>query len=267
MKETGEYTMKKQNETAVSPVVGVMLMLVVVIIIAAVVSGFAGGLVSGSNQKSPSLTMDVTITNSGTWTASGFSATVTGVSDPLPTSDIKIITSWKTRMKNNLGTANADMALISNGTYITGGNSVVGGVENVNIVEPNAGSGAVESIAPYGFGMPLVSGQAVIPQSRETPYKNADQQFGNYTLTPGVSMSAKPFGSMQDGTGVPYTKGYGISYPYAYTTGSPGSIDPMQAVLGAGWEELRAGDMVTVKVVHIPSGKTIFTKDVAVMEG
>ena len=33
--------MRQQNENAVSPVVGVMLMLVVVIIIAAVVSGFA----------------------------------------------------------------------------------------------------------------------------------------------------------------------------------------------------------------------------------
>jgi len=39
--------MRKPYENAVSPVVGVMLMLVVVIIIAAVVSAFAGGSVSG----------------------------------------------------------------------------------------------------------------------------------------------------------------------------------------------------------------------------
>ncbi len=43
--------MEKKDE-AVSPVVGVMLMLVVTIIIAAVVSGFAGGL-AGDNQKVP----------------------------------------------------------------------------------------------------------------------------------------------------------------------------------------------------------------------
>jgi archaeal type IV pilus assembly protein PilA len=42
----------KNNEEAVSPVVGVMLMLVVTIIIAAVVSGFAGGL-AGTQQKAP----------------------------------------------------------------------------------------------------------------------------------------------------------------------------------------------------------------------
>ena len=41
-------------DSAVSPVIGVMLMLVVTIIIAAVVSSFAGGLVSGQ-QAAPSM--------------------------------------------------------------------------------------------------------------------------------------------------------------------------------------------------------------------
>jgi archaeal type IV pilus assembly protein PilA len=50
--------MIRQNEWAVSPVVGVMLMLVVTIIIAAVVSAFAGGM--GSEQhKTPQVTMTV----------------------------------------------------------------------------------------------------------------------------------------------------------------------------------------------------------------
>ena len=48
--------MIRQNDAAVSPVVGVMLMLVVTIIIAAVVSAFAGGM--GSEQhKTPQTTM------------------------------------------------------------------------------------------------------------------------------------------------------------------------------------------------------------------
>jgi len=42
--------MKPQNEQAVSPVIGVMLMLIVVIIIAAIVSGYAGSLVSANNK-------------------------------------------------------------------------------------------------------------------------------------------------------------------------------------------------------------------------
>ncbi len=40
----------EKNDDAVSPVVGVMLMLVVTIIIAAIVSGFAGGLASGTSK-------------------------------------------------------------------------------------------------------------------------------------------------------------------------------------------------------------------------
>jgi len=35
-------------------------------------------------------------------------------------------------------------------------------------------------------------------------------------------------------------------------------------MLGCGWENLRAGDTVNVKVVHTPSGKTIFDKDIVV---
>ena len=65
---------KKDN--AVSPVVGVMLMLVVTIIIAAVVSVFAGGLMT-NQQAAPSLTMDITIKNSGYYGSSSFLAKVT----------------------------------------------------------------------------------------------------------------------------------------------------------------------------------------------
>jgi len=48
--------MKSIYEDAVSPVIGVMLMLVVCIIIAAVVSGFAGSL-TGNTEKVPQMTM------------------------------------------------------------------------------------------------------------------------------------------------------------------------------------------------------------------
>jgi FlaG/FlaF family flagellin (archaellin) len=48
--------MKQSNNQAVSPVIGVMLMLVVVIIIAAVVSAFASG-TTGSNSKTPQVTI------------------------------------------------------------------------------------------------------------------------------------------------------------------------------------------------------------------
>jgi FlaG/FlaF family flagellin (archaellin) len=56
-------TMKKNLEHAVSPVVGVMLMLVVTIIIAAVVSAFAGGLSTGTS-KEPQMTISAQFSQS-----------------------------------------------------------------------------------------------------------------------------------------------------------------------------------------------------------
>jgi len=57
--------MRTANEKAVSPVVGVMLMLVVVIIIAAIVSGFAGSLAQ-SNNKAPQASIQGTLYVNGT---------------------------------------------------------------------------------------------------------------------------------------------------------------------------------------------------------
>jgi len=68
-------------EHAVSPVVGVMLMLVVVIIIAAIVSGIAGGMVSGQ-KKVPQATIQATFSQSG-----GMTITHAG-GDPLPTANL-----------------------------------------------------------------------------------------------------------------------------------------------------------------------------------
>ncbi len=68
--------MRHQNRDAVSPVVGVMLMLVVTIIIAAVVSAFSGGL-GGSQQKTPQASITATFSQSD-----GMSITHNG-GDPL----------------------------------------------------------------------------------------------------------------------------------------------------------------------------------------
>lgn len=52
--------MKKQNEDAVSPVIGVMLMLVVTIVIAAVVAAFAGGLATEA-EPVPAAVLDADV--------------------------------------------------------------------------------------------------------------------------------------------------------------------------------------------------------------
>jgi archaeal type IV pilus assembly protein PilA len=68
-------------ERAVSPVVGVMLMLVVVIILAAIVSGVASGMVSGQ-KKVPQATIQATFSQTG-----GMTITHAG-GDPLPAASL-----------------------------------------------------------------------------------------------------------------------------------------------------------------------------------
>lgn len=89
----------EQKDSAVSPVVGVMLMLVVTIIIAAVVASFAGGLVTNT-EKAPTTMLNVHIysaTDVGGTMSSTYAPdfTIDDLSgDPLDTSELKITFSW-----------------------------------------------------------------------------------------------------------------------------------------------------------------------------
>ena len=208
------------GEEAVSPVVGVMLMLVVTIIIAAVVSGYAGGLVGGgNNQKTPTLAMDVKIVNTGTAAGSGFFATVLGISDPTPSRNLKITTSWSTTVKNST-------VYGSFGSTIVGGATIMYGNKSL-----------------WGFG-PGVNGNVSI-----SPPYDVNQTFGNYTLVQGTGMIAEPNPAYAGYTG----------------DGSTGAgQSAMRDLMGTTWGELRPGDVVSVRVMYVPTGKMIFQKDVAV---
>lgn len=94
--------MKRMNkESAVSPVIGVMLMLVVTIIVAAVVAAFAGGLVT-TTEKAPTVILDTKIESAHTFDmGGGYKYTypllsinyVTGT-DKLDTKKMMISSSW-----------------------------------------------------------------------------------------------------------------------------------------------------------------------------
>jgi FlaG/FlaF family flagellin (archaellin) len=247
--------MQKKNEAAVSPVVGIMLMLVITIIIAAVVSGFAGGLVSGK-QKSPTLFMDVQIVNSGSDLDSGFSANVLGVSQPINTGQLKIVTSWTTMMKDNTSAdlAGTSMANMADGTFFTGGNTSLPNSQNV-------GGRWIGATVPFGVGKGIIQGTG--------DWHYPDGYFGNYTLQAGVGLFAYPDYGVSHGSDL--NGGYNGAILYSYASGSdftPGiTVDPTIAVLGGGWEQLRAGDTVHVNVMYTPTGAIIFSKDVPVTEG
>jgi len=232
------------KDDGVSPVVGVMLMLVVTIIIAAVVSAFSGGMMEGS-EKSPTLSMDIKIANTGSWVGSGFSATVTGVSAPISTADLRLSTSWSVKDED--------------------GNTVVGG----STISPGVTKGYDDVPgAPFGFGNG-VSGS----QNLTFPY-SVGQFYGNYTLVGGTTMLAAPWGAKPDdpdavggaaGTGHQDSKGYGIDTPYE-NEDDAGVYDAAEFVLGENWEDLRAGDSVQVNIVYLPTGKVILDRTIKVTE-
>ncbi len=234
----------RKNTEAVSPVVGVMLMLVVTIIIAAVVSAFAGGMVS-NEQKAPTGTFECTIVNDGTWGGSGFNIDVLAVSEPIQTKDVKITTSWRA----SDGT--------SGGAVITG---PVTGAEELN-------THYKDDDAKSRYQAPLGHGPHIKDWHATTPY-SVYQHYGNYTLTAGTSMHNSPYGWNADngGYGVAPSTRYKYtdetSYKKGYKIGR--DVDGMQAILGMDWEHLEVGDTVNVKLTHIPTGTVIFEKDVAV---
>jgi archaeal type IV pilus assembly protein PilA len=264
------------RDSAVSPVVGVMLMLVVVIIIAAVVSGFAGGLMKGT-QSAPQLVMDVHIQNSGYYPTSYFKAEVTSVSAPIKTSDLKLVTSW-----SNTGNRS--------GVVIRSGSVVTPGVTNFNVSYVTESSQDVANPPAWQMVCPQGDGPGVGFNGTETanglPYEGTGAMtqadigpkvtnyswFGNYNLQAGTVMYAQPFGAKYDATS--FTVGYGITKQWTYTNGTDSSggavfdqstgTDEMQAVLGKNWNFLRPGDIVNVKLIHIPSGKTIWQGDISV---
>jgi len=231
----------KHGEEAVSPVVGVMLMLVVTIIIAAVVSAFAGGL-GTTKQAAPSLGMDIAIANSGQAATSYIRFDVQSVSTPINTANLKIITSWTSE------------------SGVSGGNTTELGLNSPNVYTddtwnycsygwpaPCSGTTLDQHQAPVGFGAGI-NGTQLSAGSIEP-----NQWFGNYTLEPGTSMQEAPDFVT-----------YGASSSYAYNSEPAGWVDGMQAVLGGNWNALRPGDTVHINIIDTKSGETILSKDVEV---
>lgn len=229
---------KNIHDGAVSPVVGVMLMLVVTIIIAAVVSAFAGGM-GKTTDMAPTGSFETRISNDGTWGGSNFHVEVKAVSDAIPTKDLKIITDWKAADGTHGGATTTGPNATPNTDYSTGS--------------------SYEYHSPLGFGPSL-------DYWKSSGGYDPQQHYGNYSLVAGTAMHNSAAG--WDTT----TGGYGISPDtrYEYSSGTyqlgpgEGGVDAMMAILGYDWYKLKPGDTVHVKFIHVPSGKVIYDTDVTV---
>jgi len=197
----------KNNGEAVSPVVGVMLMLVVTIIIAAVVSGFAGGM-AGGTEVAPNVAMEVKIDLAVSTGTPGYTAEsmlfehLSG--DIIQTEDLQIIT----------------YHTLDNGTT----------VKKVN----DKNSDSSEFTTYYGSTTVL-------------PY------LADYTDTGGLGNACAHFGN--------YTIAAGDIMVVPGTLDSDGT-SALEQFLGFDPE---AGDVVDVKILHVPSEKYIYDKEVVVI--
>ena len=204
------------NDEAVSPVVGVMLMLVVTIIIAAVVSGFSGGIVS-STQAAPSTSLGVSISASSTGTSK--CAVIENLGgESLNTKDLKIISSFtcpKAVMKTS--------------------------VVNAGKVVKHTIDGSLDPIEAND----LITNTSIVPDYPFTPQttnngdvvstKTADRTFGTAVLSAGSS----------------------IQFDRSYFLGFDTDGDDYISEYGFAGDET-----VHVTIIHVPSGKTIYDKDV-----
>lgn len=227
----------KERESAVSPVVGVMLMLVVTIIIAATVSAFAGGLV-GTTSKAPQAAFDVKITThlvDGSKWGEGVGNSPTMVithlgGDNLDTARTKIITTWTNRTTKEVYYRETTALPASDVPYEYDTGKYVD-LDMANVDVNNTYSKYQE---PY-FVIPGI-----------LPGKRPDLWYGNFLLHPGDVMKVQ--GSLSD-----------VSSSYNKLGYETTSLIK-EAML------LTEQDAVNVKFVDIPTGQIIFSKDINVVK-
>ena len=283
------------RDSAVSPVVGVMLMLVVTIIIAAVVSGFAGGLIN-QQEAAPSANFDVSLTDDS------IELTVRSISEDISSKDLTIV----------LSNAGQTRKLVPGASTVPFG---------FNIVEWEDVTGFHDSANVSAEG---------ISQTYAAHEDNSKQWFGNYTLKAGSRMSASG-DAFTDLIGVPMPEGFSQTtytksdfYDFteeqwksvfgdilyeddqgqesnvlkiklnseitssslqaffgSYLDANHKTIQELWAIAddtnwhfgssivygdGYGGVSISPGNSVTVTIVHSPSGQTLFMKTVTVQE-
>ncbi|MDD5144347.1 type IV pilin N-terminal domain-containing protein [Methanoregula sp.] len=202
------------NGRAVSPVVGVMLMLVVTIIIAAVVSAFAGGL-SGDTKKAPQSVIDADIKYQMT---NSMKMVITNVNfrllsgDPLITKDLSIITYYTN----------------SSGITLKHEQTATSPVTDLNAGTPYSAT-TYNSRVPCNFN--LENGRPTDPR----------QHFGNYTWLVGDTITS------YDDAGTAALLGMSGTWDGSL-------LDP----------DLKPGSIVDIKILHKPSNKILFDKEVVV---
>jgi FlaG/FlaF family flagellin (archaellin) len=223
-----------RNENAVSPVVGVMLMLVVTIIIAAVVSAFAGGL-AGTTETPPQASIAVK-TGYG-WNFYGdaidrnvFDITFEHLSgDPINTRDIEIIT-WLT---------------MPNGTVVKHSQNA-----NSPYMRVSTSAGGKYARLPYLYDTQIYD-EFYLEDEDIDAGETLNCWFGSYVLMPGQMART-------------YKKDATAAFLGLVDEGDCYTADGAAYTAGAELLEecIQAQCPLEVKILHVPSGKYILDTEI-----
>ena len=233
MASTGDEKMGKYRKTdhehAVSPVVGVMLMLTVTIIIAAVVSAFAGGMATGK-EKAPQVSLETHIKLNGGMSGGPSMIIKHMGGDPINTKDIKLMTSWaNTSGVYHVQSTTAVKYVNDTEEYYPGVASAHYNISSMNI-----------KTTSYYYNEPYL---AVAGQYPVTGVAGSDTAlwFGNYLMRAGDVIKADT--NLDTGT-------------YGNTWTNKQIIKDVAL--------LTSNDIVNVHLIDLKSGTTIYNKDIVV---
>jgi archaeal type IV pilus assembly protein PilA len=235
----------KDQESGVSPVVGVMLMLAVTIMIAAIVSATAGNF-SNTEKKAPSAILDVSIYAAKDY---GSFSTPTMIirhvsGNVLQTKDLQIVTYYTVP-----GTGN-----ISRGSLM--GETAVQGESGWSDFSESDQCGALFINDENRFGSDTVQSSS---SGHGNWFGNSSAVFkpGDILVTPaqycGNSGDAKDSAS----SNLHRNPGMEKLFPNVIFIEGNGSN-------GKPTGQFPAGNVVSVKIIHTPSGQIIFDKDVVI---
>jgi archaeal type IV pilus assembly protein PilA len=220
--------LKKTDEHAVSPVVGVMLMLVVTIIIAAVVSAFSGGLTAGK-EKAPQASLETHIKLTGGMSG-GPSLLIKDLGgDPINTRNVKLVTSWANASGiYHVQSTTAAQYVNETEEYYSGASS------HYNLSSMNTHT------SHYTYNEPYLVVSGTYP-ANGNPDTDTPLWFGNYIMKAGDVIKADT----------------------NLDTGFYGNLWTEKQIIKDA-SLLTQNDFVNVKLIDLKSGSAIYDKDVIV---
>lgn len=247
---------QKKSDDAVSPVVGVMLMLVITIVIAGVIAAFGTGMV-GNTEAAPNVVLDVQILTSfgalgdehGSLIGPDFQIRhVSG--DPLDTGDIEIQIAWSEDVDKD-GTYTDHYSTYSAATFKN---------KYPNKLQP------VANIGSDARSQPMYVKVNNVPDKPGEEYTygsvNHNYYFGDVVLTPGLRLTASTdmlkmtSGKYEPCVGSPFMDVIFSNDMEVKTTNvleDPGIM-----------KYLPVGTPVEITILHIPSNTIIYEKEVVV---